>query len=81
MTPRVRTSAAASPFRVARKVAVAVIGLSVLGFGVALIVLPGPAIFVIPLGLAILATEFPWAGKFLRQIRKRIRGITTRTSR
>jgi tellurite resistance protein TerC len=29
--------------------------------GVALIVLPGPAFIVIPIGLAILATEFAWA--------------------
>ena len=42
----------------ARKVAVAVIGASVLAFGIALILLPGPAVIVIPLGLAILATEF-----------------------
>ena len=42
----------------ARKVAVAAIGASVLAFGIALILLPGPAIIVIPLGLAILATEF-----------------------
>jgi putative transmembrane protein PGPGW len=46
---------------VARKVVVAVIGATVLALGVALIVLPGPAVVVIPLGLAILGTEFLWA--------------------
>ena len=40
----------------------------VLGF--ALIVLPGPAIIVIPLGLAILATEFAWARHWLRRYKK-----------
>jgi glucose dehydrogenase len=64
-----RTSAATSSLRLARKVVVAVIGLSVLGFGVALIVLPGPAVVVIPIGLAILATEFLWAGKSLARMR------------
>lgn len=59
------------PFRGARKVLVAVIGLSVLAFGVALIVIPGPAILVIPLGLAILAPEFLWARKLLRQLKAR----------
>ena len=76
--PRQRISAAASTLRVARKVMVAVIGLSVLAFGVALIVLPGPAILVIPLGLAILATEFLWAGKLLRQLGKPLRKLKAR---
>ena len=71
-------SAAASPLRVARKVMVAVIGLTVLAFGVALIVLPGPAILVIPLGLAILATEFLWAGKLLRRLGKPLRELKAR---
>jgi hypothetical protein len=39
----------------------------VLVAGVAMIVLPGPAVLVIPLGFAILATEFPWARKLLDQ--------------
>jgi tellurite resistance protein TerC len=52
-------------YPVVRKVGVAVVGFSVLAVGVALIVLPGPAILVIPLGLAILAKEFPWAQRLL----------------
>lgn len=54
-----------------RKTLVAIIGVTLLLFGLALIVLPGPAFIVIPLGLAVLATEFAWAkrvvkrGKFL----------------
>ena len=44
-----------------RKLIVAFIGGTVLLIGVALIVLPGPAFIVIPIGLAILATEFAWA--------------------
>ena len=52
---------------VVRKVAVAVIGTTVLLFGVALIVLPGPAIVVIPLGFAILASEFAWARRIIRR--------------
>ncbi len=56
---------ATGAFRVARKIAVAAAGMIVLGVGVALIVLPGPAVLVIPAGLAILATEFPWARRIL----------------
>jgi len=62
--------ATSSAFRLARKVAVAVVGASVLAFGVVLIVLPGPAIVVIPLGLAILATEFLWARRLLKRVKE-----------
>jgi tellurite resistance protein TerC len=63
-------SATTSALRFARKVAVAVIGSTVLLFGIALIVLPGPASVVIPLGLAILATEFLWARRLLRRVKQ-----------
>jgi uncharacterized protein (TIGR02611 family) len=63
-------SVATSPLRFARKIAVAVIGTTVLAFGIALIVLPGPAFVVIPLGLAILATEFLWARRLLRRVKQ-----------
>lgn len=36
--------------------------------GLAMFVLPGPAIVVIPIGLAILALEFKWAEKMLEQL-------------
>lgn len=48
-----------------RKLIIAIIGGTVLLIGVALIVLPGPAFIVIPIGLAILATEFAWAKRAL----------------
>jgi tellurite resistance protein TerC len=51
-------------------VIVAVLGTTVLAAGVALIVLPGPAIVVIPLGLTILATEFLWARRLLRRVKQ-----------
>ena len=37
--------------------------------GVLMIVLPGPAIIVIPLGLAILGTEFAWARRLVNKAR------------
>lgn len=46
-----------------------VIGGSVLMLGIALIFLPGPAIIVIPLGLAILATELLWARRLMNKIK------------
>lgn len=53
----------------ARRAVVAVMGFTVLLIGLAMIVLPGPAILVIPLGLAILATEFVWARRLLQRTR------------
>jgi hypothetical protein len=52
---------------VIRKAVVGVIGATVLLIGLALLVLPGPAIIVIPIGLAILASEFIWARRVIRR--------------
>lgn len=52
-----------------RKLAIALSGGSVVLVGIAMLVLPGPAILVIPLGLAILATEFLWARRWLKRAR------------
>jgi tellurite resistance protein TerC len=56
-------------FRTARRIIVAVVGVTVLLLGVALLVLPGPATLVIPIGLAILGLEFAWAHHWLRKLR------------
>jgi tellurite resistance protein TerC len=52
-----------------RKLIIALIGGTVLLIGIALIVLPGPAFIVIPIGLAILATEFAWARRAVTKAR------------
>jgi tellurite resistance protein TerC len=72
----------------ARKAVVTAVGLSVLGFGVALIVLPAPSSIVILLGLAILATEFLWVRKpllwirsLLGRLRARVGNMLSRRSR
>lgn len=54
----------------ARKVAVLIVGSTVTLVGIALIFLPGPAIIVIPAGLAILALEFSWAKRWLLKARQ-----------
>lgn len=54
----------------ARKLVVGVIGFTVLVIGFCLLVLPGPAFIVIPAGLAILATEFVWARRWLRKAKQ-----------
>ena len=52
-----------------KRVVVACLGITVIALGLAMIVLPGPAVIMIPLGLAILATEFSWARRWLRKAR------------
>jgi hypothetical protein len=44
--------------KIVKRVIVSVIGATVVLIGIALLVLPGPAFIVIPVGLAILATEY-----------------------
>lgn len=50
------------------------IGGTITLIGLLLVVLPGPAFIVLPLGLAILGVEFLWARRLLRRIRDRLRG-------
>ncbi|HNP34991.1 MAG TPA: TerC/Alx family metal homeostasis membrane protein [Woeseiaceae bacterium] len=59
-------------YRQARRGVILLLGSSVLLIGVAMMLLPGPAILVVPLGLSILAIEFACARRWLRQIKKRI---------
>jgi tellurite resistance protein TerC len=56
----------------AKRLIVIVLGFTVLLIGIAMIALPGPAFIVIPLGLAILASEFVWARRLLSKIKSEI---------
>jgi tellurite resistance protein TerC len=58
-----------SLMRLARRCAVAGVGGALLAIGVAMIVLPGPAVIVIPAAIGVLAIEFDWARRWLRSIR------------
>jgi len=53
-----------------RRIVISVVGVSVLLLGMVMIVTPGPAIVVIPIGLAILAIEFVWARRWLKKLRE-----------
>lgn len=50
-----------------RRIVVGLIGGTIVLIGIALLVLPGPAFVVIPLGLVILGSEFAWARRLLRR--------------
>lgn len=58
-----------------RRMFVALVGATLLVIGLALVVLPGPAMIVIPAGLGVLATEFLWARKLLERIRESGKGL------
>ena len=53
-----------------RKLVIFLIGISIVLIGCVLFFTPGPAIIVIPIGLAILATEFIWAKKLLKKFKE-----------
>jgi hypothetical protein len=59
-----------------RRIIAGVIGGTILLVGIALIVLPGPAFVVIPLGLVILGTEFAWARWLLRRAKGMIAKVS-----
>jgi len=59
-------------YKAARRIIVGVVGATVLLMGVVMIVTPGPAIVVIPVGLTILSLEFAWARMWLRRLRESI---------
>ncbi len=67
-------------WRQARKLVVFVIGMTVLLIGIVMIIGPGPATIVIPIGLAILATEFVWAKRLLDYAKRRVQELTQGSS-
>jgi tellurite resistance protein TerC len=60
-------------YKMVRRIVIGVVGATVLLLGVIMIVTPGPAIVLIPAGLAILGLEFAWARYWLRRARYTIR--------
>jgi uncharacterized protein (TIGR02611 family) len=58
------------------RVAVGVVGGAIVLGGLALIPLPGPGWLIVFGGLALLATEFAWAGRLLDFARGKVRGWT-----
>ena len=69
------------------RIGFAVVGATVTLAGIAMLVTPGPAFVIIPLGLAMLALEFAWAERLLDRALERAEAAqrkaaeTTRTQR
>ena len=68
-------------YRVAKRLAIGVLGGSVLIVGILMIVLPGPAFVVIPIGLGILSLEFAWARIWLAKARTKAEELARKLAR
>jgi hypothetical protein len=66
--------------RNAKRLMVFILGVAVLLAGAAMLVLPGPGVLVIILGLVILATEFAWAERVLDRTTVAAAGAASRVT-
>ena len=57
-------------YKLAKRIVITIVGFTVLAVGIAMIVLPGPAFVVIPIGLGILGLEFAWARHWLNKVKQ-----------
>lgn len=67
--------------KLVRILAVLLIGGSLLLVGIAMLVLPGPGILVIIVGLVVLATEFIWARHMLNALKEKIARLKNKIKR
>lgn len=58
-------------YKAARRIVVTIVGGTVVLIGLVMIVSPGPAFVVIPIGLAILGLEWAWARRLLRTVKEK----------
>ena len=65
-------------YKTARKIVIAVVGVTIVIVGIALIITPGPAMLVIPAGLAILGLEFAWARRWLKKLRQHAAAVVNK---
>lgn len=59
-------------YKAAKRIAITVVGGTVVILGIIMIVTPGPGLLGIAVGLAILAIEFTWARRWLKKLRETI---------
>ena len=59
-------------YKAARRIAIAIVGGTMIVLGIIMIVTPGPGLLGIAVGLAILGAEFAWARSWLKRLRETI---------
>lgn len=68
-------------YRTARRIVIAIIGSTVVLLGIAMLVLPGPGLLTIVLGLMLLGVEFAFARRWLAEIKRRTRPVAEKALR
>lgn len=68
-------------YRTARRIAIAVVGATVVLLGIAMLVLPGPGLLTIVLGLMLLGVEFAFARRWLKRLKKESRAMADKVLR
>lgn len=68
-------------YKAARKLIIAIVGFSIICVGLALLVLPGPGIAVIALGLFVLSLEFAWADRYFQKIKVELDKLVVKLKR
>jgi len=67
---------AGNTWRHSRRIVILVVGVTVVLIGIAATMIPGiPAIVVVPVGLAILGTEFVWAKRLLGAMKRKVQDL------
>jgi tellurite resistance protein TerC len=66
------------PVRAVKTIVTTVVGFTVIAVGTALLVLPGPGLVVIALGLLILSAEFVWAKRLLDRMKDEAQKVRDR---
>jgi len=66
------------PYKIAKRIAIGVVGGTVLALGLVMMVTPGPGIPAILAGLGILAIEFAWARSWLRKAKAKADAVAAR---
>jgi uncharacterized protein (TIGR02611 family) len=67
--------------RSGKRIAVTVIGFTLVAAGLVMLVIPGPGLLVIVAGLAVLASEYAWARRTLEVAKKRAGDVGRRLRR
>ena len=62
-------------YKIAKRIAIGIVGGTVLVIGVIMIVAPGPAFVVISVGLGILGLEFAWARIWLKKAKAKAEAV------
>jgi tellurite resistance protein TerC len=70
MLKKTRDTLTITTLKQAKRVIVIIIGFTAILLGIVMLVLPGPGILTIALGLAILGSEFVWARRLIRRFKK-----------